>query len=277
MGSHQAFYTDPLVKQAYKAWLLHLVSHVNAVTQRAYRDDPTIFAWELANEPRGGTGTESSVLDAWAGEMSGYLKSLDPEHLVAVGDEGFFEESNPSAHWTYRANNGVDHPALTALPDIDYGTFHMYPETWGTGFGWPERWIDDHLRVARALGKPTVLEEYGLKLERDATGHVTDGLDARLSAYTAWNERVLSHGGSAAMFWLLVGRDEGGGPYPDYDHFSVYPGDRSSDLLTSLAQRFATQAPACRSVEPAAARAASPFVRVRHRPLTAFGWRPSDG
>jgi mannan endo-1,4-beta-mannosidase len=277
LTSHQAFYTDLAVKQAYRAWLSHLVTHVNSLTQRAYKDDPTIFAWELANEPRGGAGTESSVLNAWAGEMSSYLKSLDPEHLVAVGDEGFFEQSNPSSHWTYRANNGVDHPALSALPDIDYATFHMYPDTWGTGFGWPERWIDDHLRVARALGKPTVLEEYGLKLSRDALGHETDGLDVRLNAYSAWNERILSHGGSAAMFWLLVAKDEGGGLYPDYDHFSVYPGDRSSDLLRGFAQRFASQAPACLSAVSSTARAASPFVRVRHRALTAFGWLPNDG
>ena len=262
LGSHQDFYTSREVREAYRGWLFHLVTHVNELTNLPYRDDPTLFAWELANEPRGLTGTPDGVITGWAAAMSSYLKSLDPRHLVAVGDEGFLQGG--SDHWTYHANNGVDHRALTALPDIDYGTFHLYPETWGTGFGWAERWIDDHLRVARALGKPTVLEEYGLKVERDETGRISAGLDARLAAYQAWNERTFSHGGNAAMFWLLVGHDGHGLAYPDYDHFSVYPGDASSQWLSRFAQRFTVTAPACKPATDSGARSPSPFVRVSH-------------
>ena len=275
ISAHQSFYTDPTVKQAFKDWISHLVSRVNFITRRVYRDDPTIFAWELANEPRGAPGTPSSVINDWAGEMSSYLKSIDAEHLVAVGDEGFFEQPPSNAHWTYHANNGVDHPALSALPNVDYGTFHMYPDTWGTGFSWPERWIDDHLRVARELGKPTVLEEYGLKVVRDELGRVTEGQGTRLASYKAWNERVLARGGNAAMFWLLVGTDEHGEAYPDYDHFSVYPGDPSSSLLQGFAERFATAAPACANAVPSTTNGTSPFVHVRWRGVSALGWRAS--
>ncbi len=263
LSSHAEFYGSPRVREAYKAWAEHLVSRVNTLTGRAYRDDPTIFAWELANEPRGDTGTPSQVVTRWAGEMSSYLKSIDEHHLVAVGDEGFL--AGPSEHWTYHADNGVDHRALTALSHVDYGTFHMYPETWGTGFGWSERWLDDHIAFARALGKPTVLEEYGLKVTRDALGRVNGGLEARLSGYAAWNERFLAHGGNAAMFWLLVGRDsEGGGLYRDYDQFSVYRGDATSQLLQRFALRFASEAPACER-STASSEPPSPFVRVRGR------------
>jgi len=263
LPAHSDFYRDRRVREAYKAWLLHLSSRVNGITNLRYRDDPTIFAWELANEPRGSVGTSSSVLTEWADEMSGYLKSIDPNHLVAVGDEGFLQ--GEGEHWTYHADNGVDHRLLTALPHIDYGTFHMYPEAWGSGFGWSERWIDDHLNVARTLGKPTVLEEYGLKVTRDALGRISDGLPRRLSSYQAWNERLLSHGGNAAMFWLLVGRDtERGGRYPDYDQFSVYEGDATAELLSHFAQRFPRTAAACSSSTAAGSASASPFVRV-HR------------
>ncbi len=261
LSSHAAFYSAPAVRDAYKAWALHLASRVNTLTGHAYRDDPTIFAWELGNEPRGDTGTPNEVITHWADEMSSYLKSIDEHHMVAVGDEGFF--SGPSEHWTYHADNGVDHRALTALPHVDYGTFHMYPETWGTGFGWSERWIDDHVAFARALGKPTVLEEYGLKVTRDALGRVNGGLEARLTGYSAWNERLLAHGGNAAMFWLLVGQDsEGGGSYRDYDQFSVYRGDATSRLLEGFAVRFGNEAPACRDAGVSSA-GRSAYVRVR--------------
>ena len=276
LSGHGAFYEDPRVRQSYKGWLSHLALRVNSITARSYRDDPTIFAWELANEPRGTAGTPSRVLTSWAREMSSYLKSIDANHLVAVGDEGFLEGT--SEHWTYHADNGVDHRALTALPGIDYGTFHMYPEAWGTGFGWSEHWIDDHLSVARELGKPTVLEEYGLKVTRDSLGRISDGLPARLRDYSAWNERVLSHGGNAAMFWLLVGRDsERGGWYADYDQFSVYRGDATAQLLSHFAQRFAQSAPACSGGASSPSPSPSPFVRVRRASVSAFGFRAEPG
>ena len=263
LSAHSEFYADARVREAYRSWLYHLTTRVNALTHRSYREDPTIFAWELGNEPRGSTGTPPSVLTRWADEMSSYLKSIDPNHLVAVGDEGFLE--GESEHWTYHADNGVDHRKLTALPAIDFATFHMYPETWGTGFGWSERWIDDHLSVARELGKPTVLEEYGLKVTRDELGHVVDGLPERLAAYAEWNERILAHGGNAAMFWLLAGRDtERGGVYRDYDQFSVYLGDRTATLLSRYAERFRSEASACASAAKSArpVHSRSPFVQV---------------
>ena len=154
----------------------------------------------------------------------------------------------------------------------------MYPDSWGTGFSWPERWIDDHLRVARELGKPTVLEEYGLKVVRDELGRITDGLDARLAGYKAWNERVLARGGSAAMFWLLAGQDENGGMYPDYDR-SQRPlqGTKGGGLLQGFARRFTSAAPACSSAALGPDNNNSPFVHVRNRRLSAFGWRTDAG
>ena len=275
LSAHADFYTDPRVRQAYKAWLWHLTTRVNGFSQRSYRDDPTIFAWELGNEPRGSAGTPNAIISQWASEMSSYLKSIDRNHMVAVGDEGFLE--GQAQHWTYHANNGVDHRALTALPSVDYGTFHMYPEAWGADFGWSERWIDDHLTVARELGKPTVLEEYGVKVTRDALGRVGDGLATRLASYAAWNERVLSHGGNATMFWLLAGRDsERGGLYEDYDQFSVYHGDATADLLSRFAESFANDAPACANagLSPSPP---SAFVRVQRVKSSALGFRADQG
>lgn len=55
---HDQFYTDEKIKGWYKAWVDHLLNRRNIYTNRLYKDEPTIFAWELANEPRcQGSGT----------------------------------------------------------------------------------------------------------------------------------------------------------------------------------------------------------------------------
>jgi len=94
---HHEFYTDPEIKQTYKNWVKAVVTRSNTINGRLYRDDPTIFSWELANEPRnisaGGrdskSGWDKTTITIWADEMSTYIKSLDPNHMVSVGDEGF--------------------------------------------------------------------------------------------------------------------------------------------------------------------------------------------
>lgn len=259
-NKHHEFFTAPEVKQAYRAWVEHVVTRVSSVTGRKYSEDPTIFGWELANEPRckGGSafdsdqGWDKRTLTSWAAEMSSYVKSLDPNHLVSVGDEGFLDADGQ--HWAYRANDGVDHAALTALPDIDFGTFHLYPDDWGTPAGFGERWISDHLHVARKLGKPTVLEEYGLKATR--------GVAERLRSYRSWNELLLERGGSAALSWMLAGRDIGQARYPDHDGFAFYRDDATGKLIGEYAERF-VDAPACRAPANAPTGPPSAFVRVR--------------
>jgi mannan endo-1,4-beta-mannosidase len=77
---HHEFYTAPEVRAAYKNWIATLVHRRNSINGKLYRDDPAIFAWELANEPRcKGTGPASSgwtnqTIVTWASEMTSYLR-----------------------------------------------------------------------------------------------------------------------------------------------------------------------------------------------------------
>jgi mannan endo-1,4-beta-mannosidase len=167
----------------------------------------------------------------------------------------------------------VDHAALTGLPGVDFGTFHLYPEDWRTPENFGERWILDHLKVARELGKPTILEEYGMKVKRahGNTGEVTEGWQARRATYQRWNELTLERGGNAALPWMLAGIDEDRRRYPDYDGFAFYRDDATGKLIGEYGKAFAN-APACQ-VQPPNGVAASPFVTViRRAERVALGW-----
>jgi mannan endo-1,4-beta-mannosidase len=100
---HDDFYERPWQRAAYAAYVSHVAARVNSITGTAYKDDPTIFAWELANEPRcQGSGAYASSnnctlhyakydvqpvawkITPWVAFASQALKAADPNHLVAV-------------------------------------------------------------------------------------------------------------------------------------------------------------------------------------------------
>src|SRR3981081_1373428 len=82
------FYTNETTRRLYREHVEKIVTRQNSVTGVMYRDDPTIFGYELMNEARCLTG-RGAERRAWLAEMSAYLKSLDPEHLIAPGDWGY--------------------------------------------------------------------------------------------------------------------------------------------------------------------------------------------
>lgn len=251
---HHKFYTDERVRKAYKNWVEHLVNRVNSIDGVPYKDDPAIFAWELANEPRtinyedydSPDGWSVETVTAWADEMSAFIKSLDSNHMVAMGDEGFLNGGRDN--WAYQASFGIDTERLAALPHIDFGTYHLYPDHWGTGHRWGNHWIEDHIAASRRVGKPMILEEYGIHIrrEQETSGPIVHGWERREVAYKNWNNLVLLRGGQASMFWILSGIEEPGKLYPDYDHFTVYRDDITYQLLKSYADRMASEAVACK-------------------------------
>jgi endo-1,4-beta-mannosidase len=285
LNEHQLFYTDPAVVKAYKDWIAHLINRKNSINGTLYRNDPTIFAWELANEPRctnagqfdHAGACKAPMLVHWADETSAFIKSLDPNHLVAVGDEGFFANGS-SSH--YDGADGVDHAALLAVPHIDFGTYHLYPESWGHRVSWASQWIEDHIEAARAAGKPTLLEEYGIVARRDPTGAIRDDARRR-SAYGRWHDLVEKRGGNAALFWMLAGLDDEGeaqqGRYPDYDHFELYATDAVAQQVRDFASSMSTDGQACklyRKLVPQGPAAKTPFVSATRPPNRAQANNP---
>ncbi len=87
------YFSDPRCKQSFRDFVSFLAKRTNSVNGRTYRDDPTLFAWELMNEPRMDKNDDptsdqhlfdptGAKLGAWMNEMSSFIKSVDPKHLV---------------------------------------------------------------------------------------------------------------------------------------------------------------------------------------------------
>ncbi|KAG2172584.1 hypothetical protein INT44_002599 [Umbelopsis vinacea] len=220
---HDQFYTQANIIASYKAYISHVLNRNNTLTGVLYKNDPTIFGWELANEPRcGGSGgipasssCNTNVIYNWVNDISSYIKSIDTNHLVAIGDEGFFNHTGTS-EYVYDGGPGIDFDANLKLSSIDFGTFHLYPEGWGYGTNdtWVLQWISDHVASQNAIGKPVILEEYGMS---------TDAL--RAAHYPVWHSLMESSGLAADAFWELGISSQAG-----LDANTIYPTDATVNV-----------------------------------------------
>ncbi len=211
---YRFFWTDERAKQDYRDLVRYVLERKNAYTGVLYKDDPTIFGWDLLNEPE----LESVELaHSFFLEMSAYVKSIDPRHLLATGSEGF-----------YGGRNGSDPEAELALPDIDFGTWHSYPDLHGISTGAVADLVEQHCDTAEKVGKPVVLEEFGYSfLHADAT-----------DAYALWLDRLSRRDCGGWLFWRLTGRMEDGAYADDNgEHFDVHDdGGPTAALLAQTAQ-----------------------------------------
>lgn len=221
---HDDFYTDEKIKQEYKNYVGYLLNRTNIYTKIAYKDEPTIMAWELANEPRCETDKSGSALTNWVGEMSEFIRSIDQNHLIGVGDEGFFNSNlrpyGDSALWCYSGFSGIDWEKLLIIKSIDFATFHLYPTYWQVPESdiepWGLKWIEDHIKIAKGFSKPVVLEEFG----------VPKTMKNRSLIYESWLKKFYELNGNGAVFWMFAAKDEdenrdSDGFFPDYDGLRI--------------------------------------------------------
>jgi mannan endo-1,4-beta-mannosidase len=198
-GDAAAFYASPEARRTYRTWIERVLTRRNTITGRLYSDEPAILAWELANEPRCQIAGGRELLLDWTAEMSAFLKRLDPNHLLALGDEGFFYRKGPGH--LYDGTYGVDFEAVLAIEQIDFGTYHFYPQQWGLSgnLEFAGQWIADHIAAGKLANKPVVLEEYGLKID----GRCVNSPLERDRWLRRWRESVQYMGGGGALLWML--------------------------------------------------------------------------
>jgi len=250
--NHDLFYNTKAIQDCYRAYAKFVIRRRNPYTGLRYNEDPTIMTFELANEPRSRSEKTGARLLTWVKETSEFIKELAPRQLVAVGDEGFYGDP-ANFDYPYSTYEGDRWKDFIAMPTIDYGTVHLYPQGWGENPSnkpgtdpavWGTTWITSHIADGKAAGKPVVLEEYGLAL--NASQGVPD-VATRDAGYTAWTAAVLANGGAGDQFWLLTSRVDDGSFYPNYDGYRITWDNEAGNASNSTAQLLSAHAKAMAS------------------------------
>ncbi len=184
MESVSKFVTCEKAKELFYNHVKHVVSRTNTVTGKPYRDDPTIFSWQIGNEPRcfrsDSAGQAAFVDFMWT--TASLIKSIDPNHMVSSGSEGSVGcEASMELY-----------EKVHSCPDIDYMNIHIWPYNWRwvsettldtslpVAIENTDKYIDEHLELAKKYGKPVVLEEFGFPRDgfQFAQGTPTTARDA---------------------------------------------------------------------------------------------------
>ena len=243
------FITDDKAKKFFDNHLKKVISRTNSVTGVPYTEDPTIFSWQICNEPRCFSDEDSVRTEFvnWLWKTASLIKSLDPNHMVSTGSEGKVGCEN-DIHMFER---------IHACPDIDYLTIHIWPYNWGWinketienglpyAISMTDKYISEHLALAKKFGKPVVIEEFGYP--RDGFQFSKDLPTASKDKYYKYilGKVVESHnsqgllaganfwawGGQARQksLWWKMGDDYCGDPPQEQQGlYSVYASDSST-------------------------------------------------
>jgi mannan endo-1,4-beta-mannosidase len=163
------FYSNEKAVALFNDHLHYIINRTNSLSGIAYREDPVIMAWELANEPRGISNTGD--YKKWIDNTCALIRKLDTNHLVTLGSEG----TTSSAY--AGVNPLVDHQSK----NVDYVTIHIWVQNWNifdpekpdstlqASIDYAINYMRDHKEVALQLNKPLVLEEFGIS--RDGNSH----------------------------------------------------------------------------------------------------------
>ncbi len=223
------FYTNEETRRLYRQHVERIVTRRNTVTGTLYPDDPTIMAYELMNEAQGLPGRWHERR-AWVAEMSAYIKSLDPHHLLTPGTWGYRSAFERRA-WLEEHR----------LPHVDFADVHNYPrddlDTFVTSPQAFSEFVENRAAAAFSLNKPFVMGEFGMGPE----GY--EGV-SQADWYRAYFAHSAQSGAGGAIFWILT-------PDVQRGYGITYTGVRDEAVRAEIARGSALFASA-RNAEPLA-------------------------
>lgn len=194
--SHNDFFVNDSLKQWFKFYIELLLNRTNTFTGIKYKDDPAIFSWEIMNEAEN-PHKDFGIIKNWYEDISLFIKSIDQNHLVTTGENGYDVYPNfysdvdlmyNSSYFLVNGYKGTSFYENSQLENIDYISFHSYPNGWGLSAKAGKTWIKDHYRIVEGFNKPCLLGEFGIK-------------ENKLSVYKQWLEDIKKSSTKSAIVW----------------------------------------------------------------------------
>ena len=247
------FWADPQLREDYKATVRFVLSRVNTVTGVPYKSDKAILAWQFGNEMHGAKTN-------WLSEMAAYMKSLDPNHLVAET----------------RHESG---PAQLIDPNIDLLTRHYYASYADVGADWISACRKEIEGIKGQ--RPFFVGEFGPYV--DGKNFTKENAPEKLKAFL--DACIGMEGMSGAMLWSMYFHHQSGGfrwhqifTFPSVWSFH-FPGFPSAEAQAEIGIMREMREAAFRiqglPVPPVSAPDAPELLPFKEVPL--FSWRGSAG
>ncbi|XP_011015126.1 PREDICTED: mannan endo-1,4-beta-mannosidase 7-like [Populus euphratica] len=212
LSSDDDFFRHPVVKGYYKNHIKTVLYRYNSFTGIRYKDDPTIMAWELMNEPRCTSDPSGRTIQAWIAEMASFVKSIDRNHLLEAGLEGFYGPSTPQRNSLNPGLKiGTDFIANNRIPGLDFATVHAYPDQWFSSsndqnqLSFLNNWLDTHIQDAQnILRKPILIAEFGKSWKYPGFSTYQRDLLFNTVYYKIYSSAKRGGAAAGGLFWQLL-------------------------------------------------------------------------
>ncbi|KAL4359799.1 hypothetical protein AHAS_Ahas08G0113500 [Arachis hypogaea] len=234
-SSNDSFFFDPSIRSYFKNYVKTVLTRKNTITKIEYRNDPTIFGWELINEPRCMYDPSGDTLQEWLEEMSSFVKSIDKNHLLTIGHEGFYGPNdlkdstvNPE-YWASRL--GIDFIRNSNISNIDFTSVHIYADHWFHDQSFEDqlkfvsKWMLSHIEDGdNVLNKPVVFSEYGYsEFNKNFSFSDREKMYRRITDIIYKSAKKNKSGAGALVWQYLVG-----GMNEFSDEYGMVPWESSS-------------------------------------------------
>ncbi|HJR50315.1 MAG TPA: cellulase family glycosylhydrolase [Gemmatimonadales bacterium] len=175
--------------QPYGSYPLDYRTYVGRVVSR-YKDEPAIAAWMLMNEAESKTSGGVAMpepLFTFASDMSAYVKSLDPNHLVTLGVMGGGQAGVA----------GANYERLHGLSTIDFAEYHDYNDN---DYVLPPN-LATALAKAQLLDKPIIVGEAGMTVCGPYEGWQQETVESRAAKFDLKMREFFLLGGDGYLIW----------------------------------------------------------------------------
>jgi mannan endo-1,4-beta-mannosidase len=217
--AESTFYTGSNVISDFEAYINVILTRVNQYNGLAYKDDPTIMAWQIGNELSGPFPGST-----WTTTMANYIKSVDSNHLIMDGSGTLYAYDSASL----------------SVSNIDIMDDHYYPPLISL--------LNTDITNISAANKVYIAGEYGW------CNYVNSLQSPSISLLASWFTAIESNASTiaGALFWDIYPHNDNYGWLTLNDGYAFhYPGATTDQITRS--QMIRTHAYKQQGVTPAPA------------------------